>query len=158
MGLGELFSQYGAELLASALRITGCDADAEEAVAETFFALLKGNGVLDPSRDPGPYLRRAVVNRSLNQLRRRRRAPLPLPPLLTGPTPAEPGGVDRLRAGIARLSARQAEVFTLRHIEGHDIAEIANALAIAPATVRVHLFQATHALRRRFDAKEARRV
>ena len=55
-------------------------------------------------------------------------------------------------------SARQAEVFTLRHIQGHDIAEIANALAIAPATVRVHLFQATHALRRRFDAKEARRV
>jgi len=162
MSLGELFSQFGAELLAAARRITGSDADAEEAVAETFFALLRGKGALDPARDPGPYLRRAVVNRSLNQLRRRRRAPEPLPESLPESLASRDAPrderIERLRDGIARLSPRQAEIFTLRHLAGNDVDAIARDLGIASVTVRVHLHQATQALRRRFDPKEARRV
>lgn len=158
MELGELFSQYGAQLLASARRITGSDADAEEAVAEAFFALLRGKGALDPRREAGPYLRRAVVNRALNQLRRRRRAPLPLPTRLPGPEPNTDDRAERLREGLAHLSSRQAQIFTLRHFEGREIAEIAADLGLAPATVRVHLHQATRSLRQRFDSKEIRRV
>ena len=158
MGLGELFSQYGAQLLATAKRITGSDADAEEAVAEAFFALLRGSGQLDPQRDAGPYLRRAVVNRALNQLRRRRRAPLPLPLRLASPEPPTDDRAGRLRDGVAHLSPRQAQIFTLRHFEGREIAEIAADLGLAPATVRVHLHQATQSLRHRFDPKEADRV
>jgi len=158
ISLGELFSQYGAALLATARRITGSDADAEEAVADTFFALLRGKGQLDPARDPGAYLNRAVVNRSLNQLRRRRRAPGPLPESLPSQAAPSDARLALLRRGIAALPARQAEVFTLRHIEGREIAAIARDLAVAPATVRVHLHQATKTLRRRFESKEARRV
>ena len=158
ISLGELFSQYGADLLASARRITGSDADAEEAVAETFFALLKGKGQLDPARDPGAYLGRAVVNRALNQLRRRRRSPGPLPESIESNDAPRDDRLDILRRGIASLPPRQAEIFTLRHLEGQEIDAIARELAIAPATVRVHLHEATKSLRRRFDSKEARRV
>ena len=158
MELGELFSQYGAQMFATAKRITGSDADAEEAVAEAFFALLRGKGQIDPGRDAGPYLRRAVVNRALNQLRGRRRAPLPLPDRLASPEAPTDDRAERLREGLAQLSPRQAQVFTLRHFEGWENAAIAAELGLAPATVRVHLHQATQALRLRFDTKEARRV
>ena len=158
MELGELFSQYGAQMFATAKRITGSDADAEEAVAEAFFALLRGKGQIDPERDAGPYLRRAVVNRALNQLRGRRRALLPLPSRLASPEAPADDRAERLREGLAQLTPRQAQVFTLRHFEGWEFAAIAAELGLAPATVRVHLHQATQALRLRFDTKEARRV
>ena len=115
MGTGELFSTYGAALLRCAKRVTGSDADAEEAVAETFLALVRHPAAVDPDREPWPYLRRAVLNRAFNQLRRRRRAPTPLPPDMTAPaninsrpTPA------RLARAFARMPGRRYLMASLR--------------------------------------------
>ena len=158
MGVGDLFSLHGADLLRCAKRITGSDADAEEAVAETFLALVRNPRALDHGRDPAPYLRRAVVNRALNQLRRRRRAPDPLPAALPAPQSAGNDLAERLRRGLARLTPRQAEVFALRHLEGASTEQVAAALDLSPSTVRVHLHQATRTLRRLFDPEEIRHV
>ncbi|MEM8884195.1 MAG: RNA polymerase sigma factor [Planctomycetota bacterium] len=156
MGVGELYSAYGAKLLRAALRVTGSAADAEEAVAEAFLALVRNPGLLEEGRDPWPYLHRAVVNRALNQLRRRRRAPEPLPASLAAAPGRDRELAERLRAGVARLTPRQAEVFTLFHFEGVPHDEIARLLDIRPSTVRVHLHDATQALRRDFESREAR--
>ena len=67
-------------------------------------------------------------------------------------------GVEILRDGIARLPARQARVFVLRHLEGLTAREIGEALGLAASTVRVHLHRAMRALRVLFDPTEARRA
>ena len=156
MSVGALFSRHGEALLRLARRITGSDADSEEAVADTFLALVAKDDPLDPERDPWPYLRRAVLNRSLNVLRRRRRAPAIVPNAVLDRRAARNSNVALLRDGLARLSERQGEVFALRHIEGLTTAEVAEALGIAPATVRVHLPHAVRTLRALFDPTEAR--
>jgi RNA polymerase sigma-70 factor (ECF subfamily) len=134
--------------------VTGSRADAEEVVGDLFVALLERRPELDA--EPRPYLRRAVVNRALNVLRRRRLAPRAVPGAVLDARPAPGGGVEILRDGIARLPARQAEVFVLRHLEGLTAPEIGAALGIAPSTVRVHLHHAVRALRVLFDPTEAR--
>jgi len=156
MGAGELFDRYGADLIRCAKRVTGSDADAEEAVAEAFLAIVRNPRALDPAREPWPYLRRAVVNRALNQLRRRRRAPAPLPDGVPARERGTHALAERLRHGLARLTPRQAEVFTLRHVEGAATDEIAAALGLRASTVRVHLHQAVRALRAHFE--EAKHV
>lgn len=162
MTIGSLFTRHGSALLALARRITGNDADAEEVVGEVFVALVEGRvggrTRLDPSRDALPYLRKAVTNRALNHLRRRRRAPRSVPGAVLDAQAAPPNDALLLRDGLARLPRRQAQVFALRHLDGHSTADIAQALGIAPATVRVHLHQAARSLRRLFDKKEAPRA
>ena len=156
MALGSLYRRYARPLLKTALRITGSDADSEEAVAETFLALVEGRRKERPGEVPYSYLRRAVVNRSLNLLRARRRRPGSVAPGVLDRRPARERELPLLRDGLARLPDRQAEVFAMRHLDGLAVAEIADALGIAPATVRVHLHRAARALRALFDPKEAR--
>jgi RNA polymerase sigma-70 factor, ECF subfamily len=54
----------------------------------------------------------------------------------------------RVWAAVRRLPARQREVFVLRHVEGWSTDAVAEALGIAPGSVKRHLFRAVHALRR----------
>ena len=54
----------------------------------------------------------------------------------------------RVWAALRRLSARQREVFVLRHIEGFATDDVAAILGIASGSVKRHLFRAVHALRR----------
>ena len=164
MFLRRLFSRHSAELFRLARRVTGRDADAEEAVSDVFCALTEGRGQIERGRDPLPYLRRAVTNRSLNILRRRRLAPQPVPTTILDRQAAQcpsktPGRCTTMfRDGIARLPERQAQAFTLRHLHQLSVAEVAEVMSVKPATVRVHLHQATRRLRVLFDPKEASRV
>ena len=91
-------------------------------------------------------------------MRRRRLAPQPVPTTILDRQAAPGRCTTVLRDGIARLPERQAQAFTLRHLHQLSVAEVAEIMSIAPATVRVHLHQATRRLRVLFDPKEASRV
>lgn len=52
---------------------------------------------------------------------------------------------------LERLSARQREVFVLRHAEGFSTTEVAEALGIDPGSVKRHLFRATTAFRKALE-------
>ncbi len=54
----------------------------------------------------------------------------------------------RIRAAFGKLSARQREIFVLRHLEEWTTAEVAEALSLDPGTVKRHLFRAVAKLRR----------
>ena len=43
------------------------------------------------------------------------------------------------------LSARQREVFLLRHVEGYSTADVATMLGVRTGSVKRHLYRATHA-------------
>jgi RNA polymerase sigma-70 factor (ECF subfamily) len=45
------------------------------------------------------------------------------------------------------LSARQREVFVLRHLEGWSTEEVADKLGLSPGSVKRHLYRAVHSLR-----------
>lgn len=114
----------------------------------------------DPAAAAG-WLRRILVTRALNHLRRRRvwrRVRELFAPPAEGPEPADPApaadvAVARRRrlaavsAALDDLPARQAAAFTLRYLEGLDLDEVARAMGAGRGTVRTHLRRALVALR-----------
>ncbi len=72
---------------------------------------------------------------------------------VAGPEAEAVSSQDRTRIFkvFERLSARQREVFVLRHAEGFSTMEVANVLGIDPGSVKRHLFRATSAFRKALE-------
>ncbi|MCU1691967.1 MAG: polymerase sigma factor [Frankiales bacterium] len=107
--------------------------------------------------DPEPYVRRAMVNLSVNRVRRLRRG------LLVAEPPAvlvEPLGVeaDHVWAAVRALPPGQRAVLVLRYYEGLSEAEIATVLGCATGTVKSQASKALATLRARWAAESAREV
>jgi RNA polymerase sigma-70 factor (ECF subfamily) len=114
-------------------------------------------------RDPdaaGAWLRRILVSRALNHLRRRRlwrrireafgaagdrepAAPEPAPDTML----ARARRLAALSRSVEALPARQAAAFTLRYVEGLDLDGVAAAMGVGRGTVRTHLRRALSSLR-----------
>ena len=118
-----------------------------------------------PEREPvdnmASFLHRAAVNAALDVVRSRqsaRRVPLvDLEPVLAesahhGPDRMHAAGeiLDWLRAALARLNPRAAQIFVLRFFEGRDNPEIARLLDTTPGTVAVTLSRARDRLEEEF--------
>ncbi len=147
IALGTLLQRHRAHLLASAMRLVGHTADAEDAVQETFLQAMRYIGDV---RDPdavGAWLH-AVLRRACLQLRRREReAPL------VGPLPDVVDEREDLDARLERLALRDwiwnalerlPEAIrvsaTLRYFGSYDsYEEIAAILGVPIGTVRSRL-------------------
>ncbi|MEM9037078.1 MAG: sigma-70 family RNA polymerase sigma factor [Actinomycetota bacterium] len=104
-------------------------AEAEEVVQDAFVDVAER---LDDLREPGGYLRVAVVSRSRSLLRRRavrRRRPPPLPDEV-------PPEADELWDVLADLPEQQRSAIVLRYYGGYRASEIADLLDCPAATVR----------------------
>jgi RNA polymerase sigma-70 factor (ECF subfamily) len=128
---------------------------------------------LDALRDTDAaagWLRRILVSRALNHLRRRRLwrrlrevfgaevEPIdvhaqPLPPDVRL---ARDQRLARIGAAVDRLPARQAAAFTLRYVEGLGLDEVADALEVGRGTAKTHLHRALVALRTYLAEEEER--
>jgi RNA polymerase sigma-70 factor (ECF subfamily) len=159
-----LFARHHGAVLRAAHRVTGSAADAEDVLQTVFMRLLRrpagpGDDRLDLSQSAAGYLHRAAVNAALDLLRSRRRSRL----VAFGDVEREP--VDdrhpdperrfghrelgrRLRAAMARLSPRQAEIFALRYLEGMGNLEIARLLGSSQTAIAVVLHRARRRLQR----------
>ncbi|MEO8096223.1 MAG: sigma-70 family RNA polymerase sigma factor, partial [Acidobacteriota bacterium] len=94
--------------------------------------------------------RRSAVNAALDIVRARREAPgVDLERMASpGPDP-ELGDLQKhLRLALGTLPVRSAEVFILRHFEGHKNPEIAKILGISQLVVAVTLHRARKALQK----------
>jgi RNA polymerase sigma-70 factor (ECF subfamily) len=123
----------------------------------------------EPSAAPG-WLRRILVTRALNQLRRRRlwhrlrelfgAGVQPLDPAAHSAHPdarlARDQRLARVGAALERLPARQVAAFTLRYVEGLGLEEVADALDIGRGTAKTHLHRALVALREELAVEEER--
>lgn len=148
-GWEEIFQRHARTVFAAAYRITRSSADAEDILQLVFLRLLRRPADAPVLADPAAYLRRAAVHAALDCLRGRTAAGWVS--LEAGPELAAPGGdrsdlAEALRAALARLSARTAEVFTLRHIEGMSNRQIAGLLGLTPVHVAVILHRARRLL------------
>lgn len=130
------------------VRTTG-EADlAEDVAQEAFVRLLGSRGADLPIGERRAYLFRIARNLVRDAARRRARERTvhsAEAPEVPAPEPAEPIG-RRAAAALARLRERDRQILWLAHAEGWTHDEIATAVGIASASVRVLL----HRARKRF--------
>jgi RNA polymerase sigma-70 factor (ECF subfamily) len=138
---------HGPMAYATAWRIVGHAGDAEDAVQEAFLAALRLRRQR-PVRSWGALLRHLSTRRALDLLRTRR-TPARLEPEPMAPASSQPETVavaaetaDRLRQALARLSDREAQVFSLRYFGDLTNPQIAELLELAPGAVAVALHKA----------------
>jgi RNA polymerase sigma-70 factor (sigma-E family) len=97
---------------------------------------------------PEAYVRRAILNAHVSRWRRRRREVLVQDtPEVPWSTPAAAWEHGELWAGLQKLPPRQRAVIVLRYYEDLSEREIAQALGIAPGTVKSQAARALDALR-----------
>ncbi|HEY6321078.1 MAG TPA: sigma-70 family RNA polymerase sigma factor [Thermoanaerobaculia bacterium] len=168
--LGAIFEEHHGAVYRAAYRVTGNAMDAEDVLQTVFTRLLRRTGEpggdgreagrprLDPSQAVGSYLHRAAVNAALDLLRSRRRSRLVAIGDLeqelvdeAGPGPERLSSSRdlgrRLRAAMALLSPRQAEIFALRYLEGLGNLEIARLLGSSQTAIAVILHRARYRLK-----------
>ena len=156
--LEAIFREHHGSVFRAAYRITGNAADAEDVLQTVFMRLLRREEQPDLSNSAGSYLHRAAVNAALDMLRRRKRArAVDLDEvgdqLVDDVNQPERNRGNRelsrrLRAALTHLSPRQAEIFTLRYLEGLGNLEIARMLGSSQTSIAVILHRARHRLQK----------
>ena len=132
---------------------------AEELVQDLFLHIWEHRGGWEPRGTVRSYLYRAIHNRSLNHLKRRRIAErwqaLP-PPDASPESPADVLHYNELsgavRATLDALPERRRLVFVLSRQYGMTYAEIAEMLGISVKTVETQISRTLTALRSRLNA------
>ena len=150
-----LLGRYLRACWAVALAVTGSEADADDVCQDAFVAAMAR---VDECRDParfGGWLLGIVRNRARNVLRHhhvRRADALGDDTPATQPSPAAELERLELRSqledALSQLTETQREVVLLHDLEGWKHTEIAERLELQPGTVRSHLHNARHRLRR----------
>ena len=163
--LEALFREHHGAVYRAAYRITGNAMDAEDVLQTVFARLLRREEQPDLSESAGSYLHRAAVNAALDLMRRRKRSRKvdldevgeslvdtadPGPERLRGSRELK----TRLREAMSRLSPRQAEIFTLRYLEGLGNLEIAHLLGASQTSIAVLLHRARHRLQKELGSLE----
>jgi RNA polymerase sigma-70 factor (ECF subfamily) len=149
-----LFKSYFEELCQVAYRVLKDEHQAQDLVQEVFFELWKKRDQVQISTSLRAYLKRAVLNRTLNYLRDRRLSisdePLPEPPL-PDPDVLKMLGAAELQQVIDRAIDQLPEkcrlVFVLSRFDELSYREIATQLNISEKTVENQVSKALKFLR-----------
>ena len=145
----ELYEQTYDSMVRLAYVILGEPDAAEEVVQDAFLSLHDRFGQVDR---PEWYLRRTVVNRCRDQVRRkvrfRQRVPLLVVDAVHAAHAAGHDGERRdLVDALRTLPVRQRAAIVLRFYGDHSEAEIADALGVRPGTVKSLVHRGLEALR-----------
>jgi RNA polymerase sigma-70 factor (ECF subfamily) len=145
-----------ASSLRLARRILGRDADAADAVQESYvraFVALRGGRFRSDASRLDAWLRRIVCRASLDALRARRRSPAGAEAAIEGVPDVAAGRADiarrDLERAIADLPIDQRTAFVLREVEGFSLKETADALGCTVGAVEQRVLRAWAGLRRR---------
>ena len=159
----ELYRREWSGLVALGWSLTGSWAAAEELAQDAFAdAFRRWDEVAGLDR-PGAWVRRAVVNRAASHHRSRAVQARGLARLgsrrvvesdtaatdRTGDRAADQVGDPAFWAAVRTLPERQAACVALHYLEDRSVADIAEVLALSPATVKVHLHRGRLALAKR---------
>lgn len=133
--------------------------ESEEVVQDVFVKACEASARSAAPIDWPAWLTRVTINACLDRhraswwMRFRRRSDRiedrPVPTEDASPADAAIGNETQRRIWVAfrGLSARQREVFVLRHLEEWSTAQVASALGLSPGSVKRHLFRAIRRLR-----------
>jgi len=147
----ELFRQFQRDVYGWVVRIVRDSGTAEDLTVDTFLRAYRARARFDPQRSFGGWLRRIATNLAFDHLKRSRRE-TPLDDSFPAAATNENPGVQRERReqidrALRKLSPKLRLVAMLALVEDVPYREIAEALGIPDATVRVRVFRATQYLR-----------
>ena len=155
-----LVERHTGAVFNTAYRLLGNRADAADAAQDTFLRAYRALHTFRTDAPLKPWLCRIAANVSLNRLKRHKPTlsledhpagtdPPAIPDLSAEPQRAVLAAErDReLRAAILALPPDQRTIIELRHFQELSYAEIAAALKISVANVKIKLFRARKALR-----------
>ena len=146
-----------------AYRLTASASDAEDVVQTTFLRAYQQLSRFEARADFRTWLHRIAVNCSIDLIRSRRHREVGHDPAdleHTSATDTEhgtPPGPDRLllsteirervNDGLAQLSANERLAFTLRHVEGLPIRDVAAAMGLKTEAAKNSIFRAVRKMR-----------
>lgn len=138
--LGALFRTEYARLVRAIVVAGASPEDAADAVQDAFVQAHRHWSRVCGYDDPAVWLRRVAVNRSLNARRGFLRRSRPLPPAI----PKGDSATERLDvvAALRRLPPQQRLAVTLYYVGDLSIEQVADAMCVAPGTVKAHLHSA----------------
>ncbi|HMU46171.1 MAG TPA: RNA polymerase sigma factor [Chitinophagaceae bacterium] len=148
-----LYRQYAKAMLNTSLRIVNNVADAEDVLQESFLAAFKLDN-FDYSSTFGAWLKRIVINKSIDLLRKRKVVSIQLDENPVNEH-SETEEIDeeqiQYRVGSIKRAIRQLPngyrtVLSLFLFEGYDYEEIADIMQINAATVRSQYHRAKRKL------------
>ena len=148
-----LYKLYSRAMYNVSFRITGREEDAEDALQEAFISAFRNLGSYRGDASFGAWLKRIVVNKAINVLKKRKLELIPDDESwdVSEPEPEsdykEELTVDRVRRAIEQLPEGYRAVLSLYLIEGYDHEEIASILQISESTSKSQLNRAKNKLR-----------
>jgi RNA polymerase sigma-70 factor (ECF subfamily) len=157
-----LVERHSRAVFRLAYRMTGNEHDAEDVVQEAFLRAYRKLADFEERARFGSWLHRIAANCAYDLLRARARREARFTDAreegdVAEATPSGDPAPDRLVAGgevrrrlqaaLGRLSVLERSAFTLRHLEGHSMAEIGNALGLDESAAKQSVFRAVKKLR-----------
>jgi RNA polymerase sigma-70 factor (ECF subfamily) len=150
-----LFREHQKEVYAWAVRIVRDHGIAEDLTVETFWRIYKSRARFDAAGNFRAWARRIATNAALDHLKRARRE-TELPEGLAGPAAADPAvrgeTRERIRRAFFQLPAKYRLVATLALIEEEPYDNIAEAMGISAALVKMRVFRAVRILRKKLSS------
>ena len=158
--LAAVYDAYSPLAYGLALRLLNSSSDAEDVVQESFLALWRQSGRLEPERGLRSYLLSIVHNRAIDRIRSRVRKPesgldedLPIPAATDDPADVAVLQSEReeVRAAMVALSDDQRQTVELVYFQGLTINETADRMRVPVGTVKSRLRLALGHLRQKLD-------
>ncbi len=146
--LEQFYADHHAMVFRTAYRITGNAADAEDVMQTVFLRLMGRDAGAGVIAQPESYLRRAAIHASLDCLRDKQSEKRKTEASPPGDAGAGPELQHALRQALARLDARQGEMFVLRFLEGYSNGDIAAMMGVSKVAVAVTLFRTRQRLQK----------
>lgn len=134
-----LYKLYAKSMYNVGYRIVNHAGEAEDVLQEAFISAFRNLDYYRGDASFGSWLKRIVVNKAINVIKRRRTEPLPegadFEIADSGDEEREfPYSVDQVKKAIASLPDGYRSVLSLYLLEGYDHAEIAEILGISEST------------------------
>lgn len=148
-----LYKLYSRAMFNVALRITGADADAEDALQEAFISAFGNLHHYRGDATFGAWLKRIVINKAINVVKKKRHELIPEDDSWDIAQEEAPDEyregltVEKVRHAMGKLPDGYRSVLSLYLIEGYDHQEIAEIMGITASTSKSQLNRAKHKLK-----------
>ena len=161
-----LVETHSRDVFRLAFRITGNEADADDAVQETFLKVFRKLRTFEARSQFRTWLYRVTANTAIEVVRRRQRDRGRTTPLESD----EPGGFeavselpgqdrlvygnqvrDRVQAALQELTPMERTAFVLRHYEDCPLSEIGRTMGLKTSATKQAVFRAVKKLRKTLE-------
>ncbi|HTS44243.1 MAG TPA: RNA polymerase sigma factor [Puia sp.] len=150
----ELYQKYSKAMYNTSLRIVNNTGDAEDVLQESFTDAFSSIETFQYKSTFGAWLKKIVINKSINHLRKKKMDLIDLEKTNVGHLPEEDSldekdiqlKVEEIKRAVKLLPNGYRTVLSLYLFEGYDHEEISEILRVSHATVRTQYMRAKQKL------------